>query len=165
MKLLYIVRHAKSSWANPGQADYDRPLNDRGKEDAPRMGAWLKQLKVCPETIAVSAAARTRQTARLLLEALDCPGAEVRYLEELYHALPARIAEVVRQFPDTTQTGMVIAHNPGVTEFVNSMSDAFRVDNMPTCCVAGIRVAADHWRDFAKAEKEIFLFEYPKKQT
>lgn len=165
MKLLYVVRHAKSSWANPGQADFDRPLNERGLGDATRMGEWLKKLKVCPDLIAVSTAKRTQQTAKLLLKALDCTPAEIKDLDNLYHASPAQITAVISAFPVSVQTGMLIAHNPGITEFVNSISDAFRVDNMPTCCVAGIRVQANDWRQFATAEKEIFLFEYPKKLT
>lgn len=165
MKLLYIVRHAKSSWANPGQADFDRPLNERGKQDAPLMGRWLKKLKVCPDIVAVSTAERTRQTAQLLLEAMSCAPATLQYLDHLYHALPVQIEAVVRAFPQTVQTAMVVAHNPGVTEFVNDMNELFRVDNMPTCGIAGIRVEADDWRHFASAAKEIFLFEYPKKLT
>lgn len=165
MKLLYVLRHAKSSWATPGEADFDRPLNERGLADATRMGEWLKKLKFCPQHVAVSTANRTRQTAALLLKALECPDADVHYLDSLYHAFPAQITAVVRAFPPSVQTGMVVAHNPGITEFVNSVSDQFRVDNMPTCCIAGIRIAADDWRQYAGAEKEVFLFEYPKKLT
>jgi len=164
MKLLYIVRHAKSSWTIPGQTDFDRPLNDRGKKDAPEMGRYLKKLKVAPDVVAVSTAKRTRETATLLLEALGSD-APVQWLDDLYHATPMQLTEVISAFPDRAQTGMVIAHNPGVTEFVNRMNRKFRTDNMPTCCVAGIRVNTDSWKDFEAAEKEIFLFEYPKKLT
>jgi phosphohistidine phosphatase len=122
MPRLVIIRHAKSSWDSVGQPDRDRPLNARGRRDAPRLGAWLRAAGHVPELALVSTAARTRETWTGLCAALgrDAPS---RHVEALYEAGPQTILEAVRGAP-SVGTLAVIGHNPGIGEFALRLVDA-----------------------------------------
>lgn len=159
-----MIRHAKSSWANPLQSDFERPLNERGKRDAPVMGQKLKELRLIPDLIISSSANRTRQTANKIADALGYDRAQIKWEEKLYHCIPSVFDEVLNDVADTVKTLFIVAHNPGITEFVNGLSDAFTVDNMPTCGVAGVLFDAKEWAEFAVVERKVILFEYPDKK-
>lgn len=164
MKTLLLIRHAKSSWANALQSDYDRPLNERGKGDAPRIGERLRALSILPDEIVASTAKRAAQTAKLIATAIGFDHSKIRWMDKLYHCNSEVFEEVVRDLDDTCKTVFIVAHNPGVTEFANSLDTNFRIDNMPTCGVVGAHTEqASAWSDFMRAVKEVFLFEYPKK--
>lgn len=162
-RLLCMIRHAKSSWKEPGQADYDRPLNDRGQRDAPMMGAKLKELGIKPDLIISSTAKRAQATARKIAGAIGYDKDAIRWVDKLYHCGPDTFEEVIYGLDASINTVFIVAHNPGITEFVNQLSPSFRIDNMPTCGIVGASFAVDEWSDFDTAEKEIILFEYPKK--
>ncbi|MBN9483290.1 MAG: histidine phosphatase family protein [Bacteroidetes bacterium] len=161
-RTLVMIRHAKSSWANPLQSDFERPLNDRGEKDAPMMGEELKKRKLVPDLIISSTAKRAKQTAKKIAAAVGYDEANIRWYEKLYHCIPSVFEEVLYEVQDNVKTVYIVAHNPGITEFVNELSDEFYIDNMPTCAVAGIRFEADQWNEFHRIKKEVFLFEYPK---
>jgi len=109
MRRLIVMRHAKSSWAEPDQRDHDRPLNGRGRRDAPAMGAWLRQADAAPDAALVSTAQRTRETWALLGFA-DVP---VTLRADLYHAEPAAILAALRDAPEV-ETLLVLGHQPGI---------------------------------------------------
>jgi phosphohistidine phosphatase len=159
-----MIRHAKSSWANPLQSDFDRPLNERGKRDAPEMGEILKREGLKPDLIICSTAKRTRQTAKRIAEVLDYDMDNVRWEEKLYHCIPSVFEELLFELSDKIKTVFIIAHNPGITEFVNELSPDFSIDNMPTCGVVGARFKAEEWNRFSIAERKVFLFEQPGKE-
>jgi len=144
MKRLTLVRHAKSSWKDAALADLDRPLNGRGKRDAPRMGAHLATQGFRPDIILSSPARRARKTAQLLAAAI--PGAAGRILFDpaLYEASAAELLERVRALDQAWQHVMLIGHNPGLTDFANLLT-AVGIDNLPTCGVLALDLAIDSW--------------------
>ncbi len=162
-RTLIIIRHAKSSWANASQQDFDRPLNERGEHDAPLIAARLKKASLHPDAIITSAAKRTRQTAKRIAKGTEFPAEKIILKEELYHCMTATFETVIEAVKEEVQTLFIIAHNPGITEFANSFSEKFRIDNMPTCAAVGVKMNLESWADFKSAAKKVFLFEYPKK--
>lgn len=160
---LFIIRHAKSSWSNPMQGDFERTLNERGEQDAPMMGKRLKALNIKPDIIIASTAKRASQTARRIAKELNYNKEEIIFVDKLYHCAPKIFVEVINDIDAENKTAIIIAHNPGITDFANQLSDTFRIDNMPTCGIVGVRWEAENWQDFMNQNKEVFLFEYPKK--
>jgi phosphohistidine phosphatase len=158
-----MIRHAKSSWANPLQSDFDRPLNDRGKEEAPAMGKKLKDSKVIPDLIISSNAKRTRQTAKKIAKEVGYDVDNIKWEEKLYHCIPSVFEEVIFGIDAKVKTVFIVAHNPGITEFVNQLSPDFSVDNMPTCGIVGVHLETDGWSNFSIVKHKVFLFEYPGK--
>lgn len=163
MKTLYLVRHAKSSWDNPALRDFDRPLNDRGKNDAPRMGKRLRKRGILPDFIISSSAKRARSTAKRIAEALGYPEKEIQLTETLYHAEPEVILSVIHRLPDSCNSVMLVGHNPGLTDFANQYIDV-RIDNMPTCGVVAAQFDVRSWKDVGEAQGSLLFFDYPKQQ-
>lgn len=159
---ILLIRHAKSSWSNPMQSDFDRPLNERGEHDAPMMGKRLKEKEIYPDLIVASAARRTRQTAKRIAKVLDYEKEKIDLQERIYHCESEMYNKVISGIDNKIITAFVIGHNPGITGFVNSLTDLFSIDNMPTCGIVGARFDGD-WSDFSLSKKEVFLFDYPKK--
>ena len=118
MKRLILMRHAKSSTADPGQPDHDRPLDERGKQAARRMGEWLRARGYRPDRALVSTAARAQQTWTCLAEALDQPPMEPR--PEIYHAAPARMLALLQAAEDAGCL-MLIGHQPGIGTLVGDL--------------------------------------------
>jgi phosphohistidine phosphatase len=158
-----MIRHAKSSWTNPLQSDFERPLNERGLKDAPSMGGRLKDMGVAPDLIISSPAKRAKETAKKIAEALGYDKDKIEWVDKLYHCIPSVFEEVIAEVSDSVNTVFIVAHNPGITDYANELSDKFRIDNLPTCAVVGAKADTDRWQDFNTAKKEVFLFEYPKK--
>ncbi len=161
MRTLVLIRHAKSSWANPLQSDFERPLNDRGKEEAPAMGGRLKKHNLVPDLIIASSAKRTRQTAKKIAKEVGYDADNIKWEEKLYHCIPSVFEEVIYEVDDSVKTIFIVAHNPGITEFVNQLSPQFRIDHMPTCGVVGAHMEGDQWNHFSTTGRKVFLFEYP----
>ena len=161
MKTVIIVRHAKSSWADIGMADFDRPLNDRGQKDAPEMAAKLKKKGINIDLFISSPAKRAKKTAQFFAEEFEYPKEKILLVPQLYHAGVADFMEVIYKLPDTIDTIILFSHNPGITEFVNRLTD-IKIDNMPTCGVFAATVNCDNWVDFGQAKKKFYFLEYPK---
>ena len=162
MKTLLIIRHAKSSWDDAAISDIDRPLNDRGKRDAPAMAARLIKAGVTIDRFVSSPAKRARQTAELFAHAFGRKDKHIRFVAELYHATDAVFDEVIGELDDKDDTVAIFSHNPGVTEFVNTLT-TIRVDNMPTCAVFAVKCDVKHWKDFRSAAgPQFWFFDYPK---
>jgi phosphohistidine phosphatase len=160
-RTLVIIRHAKSSWANPLQSDFDRPLNDRGKNEVEEMGKKLKALHIIPDIIIASSAKRTRQTAKKIAKLVDFDADNIKWEEKLYHCIPSVLEEEICGTDDKMKTVFIVGHNPGITEFVNQLSPDFNIDNMPTCGVVGVHLDIKEWNNFSIAKRKVFLFEYP----
>jgi len=144
MKTLLLLRHAKSSWGDGDLADFDRPLNNRGRHDAPRMGQLLARHELTPDLIITSAARRAATTAELVAMAAEYAG-DIQYTNELYLADPDTFLEVARETDDSVARLMLVGHNPGIEELVAAL--AGRDERMPTAALACFRLAIDHWRD------------------
>lgn len=162
---LVLIRHAKSSWANPLQSDFDRPLNDRGNKDAPVMGKRLKDKGIIPDLILASTAKRAAQTARKIAEAIGYPEEKITWLDKLYHCNSSVFDEVIDLVDDQVGTVFIVAHNPGISEYAAALSPTFRIDQMPTCGVACVEMEIAHWYEFHNAARQVILFDYPKKEN
>ncbi len=161
MKSLYIIRHAKSSHANPGQMDFDRPLNDRGHADAQRMATRLKEKIQSLDLLLASPANRAKTTCQYFADAFGIRQEKILFIPELYHAHPSTFLQTILQIDDHVTKAALFSHNPGITYFVNSLTDE-RLDNMPTCGVFGVQAAITSWKDFDTATKQFVYFDYPK---
>ena len=161
-KTLLIVRHAKSSWDIGTLNDFDRPLNDRGKKDAPVMAKRLIDKKIAIDAFVSSPAKRAKKTAELFFEAYGKKMGEILFVSKLYHAAPEDFIETITQLDDSFKTVAVFSHNPGITSFVNQLTDSALIDNMPTCSVFAVQVQSNKWANFTKAKKKFLFFDYPK---
>lgn len=155
------MRHAKSSWAEPMQDDFDRTLNDRGKTDAPEMGRRLIKKGIKPDLIVCSAARRTRKTAGLVAEALNYNESNIQREHDLYEATVNDMLHVIRQLDDEKDTILLIAHNPTVTGMVGYLSGSY-IENMPTASQVHITFAVQSWKQVAQNTGELNWFDYPK---
>lgn len=142
MKLLLLMRHAKSSWDDPGLADHDRPLNKRGKVDGPKMGKLLNNVEIIPEVILCSSAKRARQTVDYLLQTLDF-GGRIVYSRELYHSGTEEYLEAIKTIEDSVTAVMIVAHNPGMEIGIEDFTG--QTVRMPTSAIALIRFNLSRW--------------------
>jgi phosphohistidine phosphatase len=144
MKTLLILRHAKSSWANANMADHDRPLNDRGKKDAPRAGRWLRDQELTPDLIITSSAARALATAEAAALACDYDN-EIAVTRSFYHAGPAAYLEVLAALSEQYGRVMVVGHNPGVEELIEQVTG--QMETMSTAALAVVNLPIRQWRE------------------
>ena len=147
MKTLTLIRHAKSSWKDPTLPDWDRPLNKRGRRDAPRMGRVLAQ-----RLDAIPVAASPARRARLTLEGLcsgwpDLAGLDHRIEEELYTFSQDEVAEWITAQDDGLEALFLIGHNPAFTDLVNALAGGYCLDNLPTAGYAELTLEIERWRD------------------
>ncbi|HEY4877022.1 MAG TPA: histidine phosphatase family protein [Puia sp.] len=161
MKTLLIIRHAKSSWDTATLSDFDRPLNERGKKDAPAMAKRLLENKVTPELFIASPAKRAKKTAELFIKEFGKSEKEIVFISELYHAPADLFYDIIAKFDDKYNSIAIFSHNPGITDFVNLLTTV-QVDNMPTCGIFAVTSPANTWDEFSSAEKEFWFFDYPK---
>jgi len=161
MKTLILVRHAKSSWDTPGLSDFDRPLNERGKKDAPEMAKRVKEKDIKIDQFVSSPAKRAKKTAKYFAEEFNADKNDIKLEEELYLATPSAFSNTIDKLDDEHKTVAMFAHNPGITEFASSLTNV-RIDDMPTCAVFAIQVETDKWSEFKTAEKKFLFFDYPK---
>lgn len=162
MKTVYFVRHAKSSWDDATLDDHDRPLNKRGRRDAPVMARRLLGIDVAPDGLLSSTAKRARQTAAYFADVLVVESEDQRYEPALYHAWPPTIEQHIRALPDQWSTVLVFGHNPGYTELANQLRNDNYIDNVPTCGVIGASIEISDWADFRLADAKRIAYLYPK---
>ena len=163
MKQLIIVRHAKSSWADPGQRDFDRPLNGRGERNAPEMARRLKARGLRPQLIVASGARRAHATAKLMAEVFGYKKADIEIVDELYAASPHVWLEQIRALPAKLDTVMMVGHNPELTALVAELCPQARIDNVPTCGVLCLHYEVSDWAGIATAKPASWDFDSPKK--
>lgn len=165
MKSLFFIRHAKSSWAEPYLSDHERPLNTRGRRDAPLMAQRLLSTKISPDGLLVSSAKRAKKTAKYFRDAFSIDKDQVLIQDELYHASPKTIERAIRQLPDKWSTVLIFGHNPGFTDVANALKNDQYIGNVPTCGIVGATIDVKKWKDFEleKARRTAFL--YPKQVT
>jgi phosphohistidine phosphatase len=144
MKTLLILRHAKSSWAHTNLADHDRPLNKRGKQDAPRMGQLLKNEDLTPELIITSSARRALATAELAASASGYED-ELQVTRRFYLAGPETYLEVLRGVGEEVGRVMVVGHNPGMAELIDWLTGAG--ERFTTANIAHIELPINTWSE------------------
>jgi len=153
MKTLFLLRHAKSSWDDASLPDHDRPLSDRGRAAAPRIGAYMRGAGYLPDLVLCSTATRTRQTLDAVLSELEVEPA-IEFHEDLYLAAPSEMLDFVTSVPDTVEVMLLVGHNPGTGMLAAALSgDGLpeRMDLMrakfPTTGLAIIELSVDRWKD------------------
>lgn len=161
MKYLFLLRHAKSSWANPGMGDRDRPLNDRGIRDAPNMAQRLMAGEIQPDLIVSSPAVRALTTAKYMAQALEFSVNDIRLDNRIYEASTARLMMVIQALDDRCDRIMVVGHNPGLTDLLNKI-DGVRIDNVPTCGIATLAFDVESWTQADIMVAQLLAFDYPK---
>lgn len=144
MRTLLVLRHAKSSWSDSALGDHQRPLNDRGERDAPRVGELLRKQMLTPDLIISSDAVRAQMTARAVAKAAGYAG-EIRLDRSLYLAAPNDIISVLRSAEDDAGIVMVVGHNPGLEGLVSQL--AGEPAALPTATLANILLPINRWRD------------------
>jgi phosphohistidine phosphatase len=150
MKTLLVLRHAKSSWEDPAVDDHERPLNKRGRRDAPRMGELVREYGLMIDVVISSDAVRARLTAEAVAEAAHYAG-EVLLDQHLYLAGPDDILLLLRRVRQNADTVMIVGHNPGLEELVEQLTGERQ--DMPTAALAQIALPIDRWRDLTSATR------------
>lgn len=143
MKTLLVMRHAKSSWAQDRLADHERPLNDRGQRDAPRMGRWLVEQGLVPDAILCSSAVRAQNTAALVAEESGANEPLVRPM--LYGGDVEEYLAELRGLGDDVEVALIVGHNPAVSELVDQLADAS--EGLTTAAIARIALPVARWPD------------------
>lgn len=142
MKTLYLLRHAKSSWDDTTLSDLDRPLNARGLNAAPFMGALMKERGLTPEHIISSPATRARETAALVRDAADLKN-EIEYDERIYNASVGALLSVIAEIDDRIKSVLIVGHNPGSEGLIQYLTGA--IVSMPTAALAVIELDLKAW--------------------
>ncbi len=139
------MRHAKSSWANQSQSDHERPLNERGLRDAPRMARLLNEQNLIPDLVLTSSAKRALTTAQILVDNLNRSSIELQVVDDFYHAVPETYGEYCLRLADQFERPLIVGHNPGLEQLVNRFTDTWQ--SMPTAAIAVITLPIENWSD------------------
>jgi len=161
MKILTLVRHAKSSWGDAALTDRERPLNARGERDAPDMGARISEHGIRPSLILTSPAVRARTTATIIANEIGYPIEFLQREDSLYLASLDDLLDVVVAQDNGFNNLMLVGHNPGLTEFANFLIPGL-TNNLPTAGVVSVQIDSEDWKLYSKPPCELLAYDYPK---
>ncbi|MFN1834833.1 SixA phosphatase family protein [Balneola sp. MJW-20] len=164
MKQIHLLRHAKSSWDDPDLRDFERPLAERGKTDAPRMGRFIRMIDHKPDVICSSTAFRAKETTQLFIEGAKMDESVIKWNEDLYFNGPSAYMECIRQTPDRFESLMLVGHNPNMEEIATRLSGgkekvSFR---MPTAALICFETFAHKWSDVGPSTCQVKWMMIPK---
>ena len=172
MKYLTVIRHAKSSWEQPGVSDHDRTLNERGLRAAPAIAKFLYStyfggggkapLMPPPERIVSSTAERALQTAQIMREGFRLSPDAMRLDSRLYLAPDGLILDVVRSLEEDTRHMVIVGHNPGLHEFCDRMLARASIPRMPTCAAVIMGLPHEFWGMADFQEAQLIAYATPK---
>ena len=162
MKKLFLLRHAKSSRDYTELTDFERPLNIRGRTDAPEMGRYMNENNIKPDKILSSPASRAITTARMVADVLKYPLNKIQIKEDMYEAWTENLVEVVKNINPDHVSALMVGHNPGLQLLADHVA-GFPYENLPTCGLVGIDLMIDNWADIHEKCGKITFFHYPKK--
>ena len=163
MKHLLLCRHAKSCWKDGTLADRDRPLNKRGKQNAPEMGRRLGQRGMEPDLVVSSPARRALDTAKLLAREWGIPAKKILVIDEMYDSYPAKLLRLIQGFDSRYDTVLMVGHNPEITILANILAD-LGIDNIPTGGIVALDFAFDSWGEVDELSGSLAFFDYPRKE-
>jgi phosphohistidine phosphatase len=161
MRTLTLIRHAKSSWDYPELSDFERPLNDRGRRDAPAMARRLLRLPPKPDLLLSSPALRALTTARLFAEVLRFSAEAVAVNARIYEASAEKLLGVAQRLDDAARHVMLFGHNPGISEFAHLLAHC-PFDDMPTCAAARFEFEIKAWGDLSASAGKLVHYSFPK---
>ena len=159
-RTLTLIRHAKSDWGHPNLSDFDRPLNERGMSDAPRMGRELGSRGVQFDLVIASTANRAITTARAICNGIDYPEENIEQNRDLYLASAGAMLDIIHAVDESIQCLAIVTHNPGITSLANALGD-MQIDNVPTCGVIILETESE-WRFLKPKGCKTTKFTYPK---
>ena len=162
MKTLYLIRHAKSSWKNLDLTDFERPLNGRGKKNAPFMGKVLRDKGIRFDLMVSSPAKRALKTAQKIADQMQYERFDIRREPDLYHAASNTIVSIIQTQPDHCNRLALIGHNPGFTAVANQLGK-LNLENVPTAGIVAFSFDVSQWQDVALGEGQLLWFDYPKR--
>lgn len=160
MKKLYIIRHAKSSWSDAALNDFERPLNKRGKANAPIMGKRLKKKGIMPDIIISSTAKRAKSTAEMIVKEIGYEK-KVLFNENIYEASVDEFRKILTALDDKQSTVFLVGHNPELNMLVDYYVKFY--ENIPTCGVVEIEFDCERWAEIEPKNAKLLSFDYPKK--
>jgi len=164
VKRLFLIRHAKSSWAAPGLDDFARPLNKRGKKDAPEMAARLVRTGVVPDLVVASPAKRARKTAIHMAEATGYEKADIRYDDDLYLGILSYHLQLITELLHGVDTLFLVGHNNTVTELAEYLTGRY-LGNVPTCGIVALEFTGPAGFTGKKASAHLLFFDFPKNSS
>ncbi len=162
LKILHVVRHAKSSWDYESIADIDRTLKEKGIRDAYNISRKLKLNKLIPEKILTSPANRALHTALIFARVLEFPPDRIEISDDLYESSTDKILELIRKTDEKYGSVMICGHNPNTTEIANCFLKN-QLDNVPTSGVVTLIFKSESWAGINRKNLEDHLFNFPKK--
>lgn len=162
MKYLYLIRHAKSSWDDHNLKDFDRPLNERGLNDAPLMGNVLRSTGIKVNKIISSPAKRAIDTAHIVAEKVAYPPGEILEDPNIYHSGLPELMKMICGFNEKWESVFFIGHNPGFTQLAEVLTSE-NFGNIPTCGIVGIELPIDRWMETSRGIGVNIFYDYPKK--
>jgi phosphohistidine phosphatase len=161
MKTLYLMRHAKSSWNFDDLSDQERPLNGRGRDDAPHMGQALAARNIQLDLLVSSPAVRALSTASLVAKEINYPHDQIRVIEGIYGAEVPDLLAIVHQLPDEATSVLLVGHNNTLTDFVNLLSPN-QMPELPTAAIVCLKFNTERWAELDRANAEFYFYDYPK---
>ena len=159
MKKLIIVRHSKSSWKDLSLTDFNRPLNGRGKLDGPLMADYLKRKINKIDYLHSSSSLRTFETSKYFINQIQFE--KIEYDDSLYHCSSSSILKMIMNYSEDYQSAMIIAHNPGLTNLINSITNIL-LDNLPTTGISEINFDCAEWNDISLQNSNLIDLKFPK---
>ena len=163
MKKLIVIRHGKSTWDNPQLRDFDRPLNERGRHDAPKVGQKLARSSLMPDKFISSPAKRAITTAFAIAEKIRFPKDEIHQDPNLYGATTSDLLQVLASLDDTEKLVFLVGHNPGLTDFINSYM-GFPLQILPTCGICCADFKINSWSEIFQKNGTLTFFDSPHSQ-
>ncbi|MGM0580147.1 MAG: SixA phosphatase family protein [Bacteroidota bacterium] len=158
MKRIILLRHAKSSWDFPHLHDYDRPLNDRGKRDVPKMAQWLSLQAINADWIISSGAERAKNTAIAFQAVLNIP---MEINDQLYHASRSKLLNLIKQTNNDINCLILVSHNPGLNDLADYLLSGFP-ENIPTTGIVSLKLDIEKWSEASPKNASLHFFQYPK---
>ncbi|NJD07965.1 MAG: histidine phosphatase family protein [Methylococcaceae bacterium] len=156
MKTLILVRHAKSSWTDPSLNDRDRPLNGRGKRDAPWIGSFLRRQDLIPDAIFSSPARRAVKTARKMAAGLDFDKDRIVFRSEIYDGGTEELRRLLDTMDPRLSRVCVVGHNPVLTDFANGLLSGERIDDIPTSGIVAVEFRSEDWSQAVQGRLRLF---------
>lgn len=161
MKQILLLRHAKSSWDDSSLKDFDRPLADRGRRDAPRMGRFLKQAGYLPDAVIASPAARAKETTLLVAEAAGIGEDVITWNDDLYYGSYADCREAILETPASAGRVMLVGHNPKMEDLAGLLCGDASI-RMPTAALVCFEHPANRWEQLLGGAAQLKWMMIPK---
>jgi phosphohistidine phosphatase len=162
MKTLLIIRHAHAEAPKFGMSDFDRSLSSRGTEEATTQAKNILNKNIVLDGLLCSSSRRTMQTTEILRLQFKIEPENMRSVDILYQAAPMHLIAQTIQLPDEWSTVAIVAHNPGVSEFANTLTENFHIDDMPPASIVAVSSETEQWANFFKHQIRFLFFLIPK---